>query len=86
MWLPLRDDRIAAPVRVPMGKTVQRTASSASDRGSCEVLFWSHGERGYSVSQIMLLRDAPLVTVFVGAAGFLVDLSLCNDLPLQCEH
>ena len=46
MWLPLRDDRIAAPVRVPMEKTVQTTASSSSDRGSCEVLFPSYGERG----------------------------------------
>ena len=63
-----------------MEKTVQTIASSASDRGSCEVFFPSYGEArprsgstvflSYSVSQIMLLRDAPPVTVFVGAAGF----------------
>ena len=34
----------------------------------------------------MPLRDTPLVTVFVGAAGFWVNLSLMIDLPLQCEH
>ena len=44
MWQPLHDDRIAASVRVPMKMKVQTTASSASDRGSCEVLFPSYGE------------------------------------------
>ena len=53
MWLPLHDDRIAAPVRVPMGKTVQTTASSASDRGSCELLFPSCGERGQGQDQLL---------------------------------
>ena len=40
----------------------------------------------YSVSQIVSPRNARRVTVFVGAAGFLANLSLMNDLPLQCEH
>ena len=79
-----------------MENTVQTTASFASDRGSCEVLFSSHGEArprsgsafvlSYSVNQIMSSRNARRVTVFVGTAGFLVILSLMNDLPLQCEH
>ena len=47
--LPLRDDRIAAPVRALMGKAVQITASSASDRGSCRAFFQSQGE-GNNVS------------------------------------
>ena len=33
------------------GKTVQATASSSSDRGSCEVLFPSHCERGQGQGQ-----------------------------------
>ena len=96
LWLPLHDDRIAAPFRVPMGKTVQTIASSASDRGIGEVLFPSYGEArprsgstvflSYSVSQMMSPRNARRLTVFVGAAGFLSNLSLMHDLPLQCEH
>ena len=53
MWQPLHDDRIAAPVREPMKKTVQTTASSASDRGSCEVLLPSYGERGQGQDQLL---------------------------------
>ena len=59
MWLPLHDDRIAAPVRVPMGKTVQRTASS--DRGSCQAFFFEG--RG---QQYVELLDDVMVTLSVG--------------------
>ena len=62
MWLPLHDDRFAAPVRVPMGKAVQRTASSASDRGSCEAFFPITG-RG---QQCVELVDDVMVTLSGG--------------------
>ena len=63
MWLPLRDDRIAAPVRTLMGKAVQRTASSASDRGSCQAFFFQlHGE-GNNVAELV---DDVMVTLSAG--------------------
>ena len=50
LWLPLHDDRIAAPFRVPMGKTVQTTTSSAFDRDSCHGFFFRAQGEGSNVS------------------------------------
>ena len=59
MLLPLHDDRIAAPVRVPMEKTLQTIASSASDRGSCGCCFRHMTKLGQGQGQpfSFLLRE-----------------------------
>ena len=57
-----------------MGKTVETTASSVSDRGSCEVLFSSHGERGQGQDQSL----SSLSQFFVGPAGLLGEPLFCG--------